>query len=145
VAALGEPSGGKAVSNSLRVLMFPDVNRLPAALTQLGIGALVPSNRLLELFLPPFRVGFWIRPVFRTGMSEAAIHEHGYPKTDQHDIGSTWQVSPVQTEANSSSMQGGANCHLWPGVSGSLGGHEPADSLRRNYKNPIVRDRHGDS
>jgi hypothetical protein len=78
-------------------------------------------------------------------MPEAAIHEHRYAKSDQNYIGSTWQIPSMQTEANSPSMQGGANCQLWLGVSGSLGGHEPADPLRRRYKNPIFRNRHGDS
>lgn len=78
-------------------LAVPHCQHSPTATDEIGDVLLVASPVSSDLFCPVFRICFWhAEPFFAVmTMPEAAVNEYRLSFADEHDVGSSWEVSAV--------------------------------------------------
>lgn len=92
------PHSANAHGRFARILVFPDMYRLPSELRQLVILASITSDVLLKLASPPSRVVLRSGSMLRATVPEATVDEHRDPSSSKGHIGGsrhTPQVHPV--------------------------------------------------
>ena len=67
--------------------MRPNTGHKPSGLAKLSIGVNVALAIRVKFGRPPVRIGLWIRLVDRAAVPKAAVDEHCYPRSDEHDVG----------------------------------------------------------
>jgi hypothetical protein len=130
VSAGRKPPLGQAVGDHNRILVLPYVQRFPSHLSQELVVAAVARLGGLQFGGPPGVVRFGLNTMVRTGVPEAAIHEHGHSEPYKGQVGTSGQILPVKTEPDAAGVEGTPQGHLRAGVHGSLPGHEPPHGLR---------------
>jgi hypothetical protein len=75
----------------IRGIVFPDARNIPSGLAEEPIGLAVTGNVPQDLRAPVLSVGLGDAAVIRAAMPVAAVHEHGYLRSREHQIGTAIQ------------------------------------------------------
>ena len=103
-ASFVEPTthnGRDSVGSLGGVLVFPNSENYPPSVPEYDIGSEVALDVRRELVTPPISVGTWQRPMSRTRVPEAPIHEYGHPRAHERKVRTRayswqdWNVNPV--------------------------------------------------
>ncbi len=135
------PASSHYVRDSIRVLVLPDVQRLPTDFTKADVVASITGDVGSELRCPPFAIRLRTHAVLRAGVPETAVNEHCKSKPRHHEIGPPGEVSSVEPEPHPACVQSSAQFHLWPRVPDPLTRHEGADLIRGSL-GAVARPRH---
>lgn len=115
------------------VLVLPHSDDRPTGVLEQRDGFRVTFTGARELGLPPFGIGHRGCAVYRAGVPEAPVYEHGHTCTEEDDVCSAWQGrkrSDVHPIPKSQSVEHSSERHLRRSIPLAHVAHPVADEWR---------------
>lgn len=125
------PPRREVLGHGFRVLVLPDVHRLPTDLDELGVVAPIPRYVGSQLLRPPPpSVRLRRHHVLGTRMPVAAVNEHRYPQPREHEIGASREIASLKPEPDTPTVECAAQSSLGFRVLRPLARHKCTDLFR---------------